>query len=148
MRATWPDISVGSLEVKINKIDHWSSWLAAYRDFTYIKSIILRGKKDGIQIKIAPFKQRLETPYFVLFEALSDWTQGPRGNMCWLEYLMGEYKMYEKLNKPNQWNEVFRDLLRQTYEDKEFLLLRRKDNYMNENDIPWNLWKEEFKYGI
>lgn len=146
--AVWPDVAIGSLEVKINTLDHWTSWLAALRDFNLIKSIILRGKKEGIQIKIKPSKQRLETPYYTLFEAISNWTQGPRGNLSWLEYLMGEYKVYGKLNKPHTWNEVFRDLLRQTYEDKEFLLLRRKDNYMNENDIPWNLWKEEFKYGI
>lgn len=63
--------------------------------------MILRGKRVGIQIKIAPLSQRLETPYFLLFEEISKWTQGPRGNLSWLEYLMGEHKMYGKLNKPH-----------------------------------------------
>lgn len=144
----WPDVAVGDLKVKLTKINHWDSWLDAYRDFVLIKTIILRGKREGIQIKIEPLKQRLETPYFLLFEEISNWTQSARGNLSWLEYLMGKHKMYGKLNKPEVWPEVFRDLLRQTYEDKEFLLLRRKDNYMNENEIPWELWKEEFKYGI
>lgn len=148
VQATWPEVSVGALEIKIKPFKHWDSWLHAYRDFNRVKEMILRGKRVGIQIKIAPLSQRLETPYFLLFEEISKWTQGPRGNLSWLEYLMGEHKMYGKLNKPHTWNEVFRDLLRQTFEDREFLLLRRKDNYMNENDIPWNLWQEEFKYGI
>jgi hypothetical protein len=79
---------------------------------------------------------------------LSNWTQGPRGDLCWLEYLMGAHYGYGRLNKPNQWPDMFRELLRQTWEDREFLLLRRKDNYMSDNEITWNLWKEEFKYGI
>ena len=144
----WPQVAIGALTVKFKNLKHWDSWLAAYRDFNEIKSMILRGKKVGIQIKIDPFEQRIETPYFFLFEEISKWTLSPRGNLCWLEYLMGAHNGYGNLNNPSAWWDTFRDLLRQTWEDREFLLLRRKDNYMSDNEIPWNLWKEEFKYGI
>ena len=148
VKQTWPTVAVGSLEIKLSNLQHWDSWLAAYRDFNTIKSYIIQTKKEGILLKIIPLNQRMESPYFFLFEEIIKWTQSPRNNLSWLEYLMGEYKMYNKLNQPQLWNELFRDLLRQTYTDHEFLLLRRKDNYMNKNEIPWVLWEEEFKYGI
>ena len=104
----WPDVGVGALEVKFKPLAHWESWLQAYRDFNRVKDMIMRGKRAGIQIKIARFEQRLETPYFHIFEELSNWTQGPRGNLCWLEYLMGAHYGYGRLNKPNQWPDMFR----------------------------------------
>ena len=42
----------------------------------------------------------------------------------------------------------FRDLLRQTYQNKELLLTIWKDKKQSENEIPWILLDEEFKYGI
>jgi hypothetical protein len=38
--------------------------------------------------------------------------------------------------------------LRQTWLDKEFLLHRWKDDYVSENQIPWQLWEKEFKFGL
>lgn len=49
---------------------------------------------------------------------------------------------------PARWNDVFRDLLRQTWEDKDFLLTEWGDKICKDNDVPWLVFKKEFEYGI
>ena len=38
--------------------------------------------------------------------------------------------------KPEWWTPMFRDLLRQTYMDPEFLTLQWGDKRLSENDLP------------
>ena len=52
------------------------------------------------------------------------------------------------INRPETWDDGFRDLLRQTYIDKEFFLTKWKDKTTSENEVPWNLLDKEFQYGI
>ena len=43
---------------------------------------------------------------------------------------------YCQINNPATWDEGYRDLIRQTYEDKEFFLTKWKNLSYSENDIP------------
>ena len=65
----------------------------------------------------------------------------------WFQYLL---LTHPKCNAalPSTWDDGFRDLLRQTYQNKELLLTIWKDKKQSENEIPWILLDEEFKYGI
>jgi hypothetical protein len=101
-------------------------------------------------------QHRLEFPYFHLFQLIEKWTKDEKRYMtswlefitreCGLEYNSQEYFIY--WNHPELWSETFRDIMRQTWTNKDFLLTEWNDNTISEVDINWKLWEEEFKYGI
>lgn len=84
----------------------------------------------------------LETPYFYLFSVVSEWTCHSSYRHAWVDYLTAKFTGARNedavfyWNRPYKWNEVFRDLLRQTYLDREFLLWQWGNNKHTENDIP------------
>lgn len=134
---------------------HWEDKEQAIKEFRAVQNIIVNAKKRKIKIEVRMPKSRFETPYFQLFEEIAIWTK-ESFQISWLDYLtnkfFGRNRNYNSeitiWNHPEKWNEVFRDLLRQTYKDKEFLTLCWGENYISENDIPWNIWEREFKYEI
>ena len=85
---------------------------------------------------------RYDTPYFFLFETISNWTQN-YFEKSWLEYITHTYGPGLKFGQnevfwshSEQWNEPFRDLLRQTWEDTEFLLMQYGNKRISDNDVP------------
>lgn len=63
--------------------------------------------------------------------------------MSWLEWITSVYGPGLRFRRntsfwghPEKWNEVFRDLLRQTRNDIQFLTLQWGDKKLSENDIP------------
>ena len=89
-----------------------------------------------------------------LFENLETWTK-ECFELSWLEFITKKYGNGLRFNdnlmfwaRPKEWNEVFRNLLRQTYIDADFLKSRWGEKSMSDNEIPWELWKKEFEYGI
>ena len=54
----------------------------------------------------------------------------------------------EYWNNPSVWSELFRDLLRQTWTDRKFLLNEWGGKQVNEMNIAWKIWETEFKYGV
>ena len=135
--------------------NHWSDRNAALKDFEQVKQFILAGKRNKIRVRIEMPNYALETPYYYLFAMLADWSAAKTSyRECWLTYITNKFagcRFDDAIfywNRPYQWNEVFRDLLRQTYIDREFLLYQWGDNRYSEHNIPWQLWEKEFKYGI
>ena len=153
MRSKWPTLGIGALPLKLKPSTHWEDKENALKEFAEVKRIIVNAKKNGIAIKIVPLKERLDTPYFGVFEALSDWMD-KMPQRSWLEFISMSIghapfgQVEEFWRHPSRWNEYFRDLLRQTYMDKEFLLTVWKEKKLSENDIPWTLWDKEFQLGL
>ena len=151
-----PEVHVGCLRIDYSNrgAAHWNNKSAALEDFEKLKQIILTCKRNKIRIKVDMPEQALETPYFYLFSVVSEWTWHKSYRHAWLDYLTAKFTGARNedavfyWNRPYKWNEVFRDLLRQTYLDREFLLWQWGNNKHTENDIPWKLWEEEFKYGL
>lgn len=151
-----PKTSMGCLVIDYSdeKNLHWVSKESAIKDFNIIKEYILLSKREKIRLKIKFPNSIAETPYFFFFAALAEWTNGSKYRKSWLEYLTIKYAGATAddaifyWNRPKLWNEVFRDLLRQTYIDRDFLLEGWGGKRFSENEIPWKLWEKEFKYGI
>lgn len=152
-----PHTHMGCLQIDYSDrgVAHWSDKDSALKDFAEVKRFIMLSKQNKIRLKINMPDAPLETPYFYLFSIVSEWMGHRREyRRSWLEFLVYKFtgfrgesaKMY--WHHPYQWNEVFRDLLRQTYIDKDFLLSQWGDSKCSENEVPWKLWEEEFKYGI
>lgn len=150
-----PEVHLGCLRINYSDCGnkHWDNKESALKDFERLKEIILTGKRNKIRVKV-DMPEQLETPYAYLFSVIAEWTWHGSYRHCWLDYITAKFTGARNedavfyWNRPYQWNEVFRDLLRQTYLDREFLLLQWGSNKHTENDIPWKLWEEEFKYGI
>ena len=131
---------------------HWEDRNVALEDFKRIKSLICRAKKECFRIDIKMPTTRLETPYFFIFEELSTWTKKYL-QKSWLEYITMRFNDVNcssetYWNNPNLWSELFRDLLRQTWEDRDFLLSTWDDDRVLEMNIGWKIWEKEFRYGI
>lgn len=139
-------IPMGNIIVKCNNTKHWDNYLSASSDFNKMKQAIIEGKHRGIKIVAAPLEHRLDTPYYHLFEELNKWTS-LQENISWFKYLLRSHPDCD-INLPKTWDDGFRDLVRQTYIDKEFFLLKWKDKYDSMNEVPWKILDEEFKYGI
>lgn len=141
------------LDYRDKKRSHWESRDYALEDFYKLRELILRCKREVFNIELRMPASRFETPYFFLFEELARWTKY-NFTYSWLEFLsdrfghVGPGQMSEFWSNPRLWNEPFRNLLQQTWKDTEFLLLRSKDNYVSENEIPWKIWEKELEYGI
>lgn len=146
IQETFVNVSANKIVVKYSAEKHWKDYLKAYRDFVNMKQSIIKGRKAGVHIVAAPLTQRLDTPYFHLFEELNKWSSQPE-MMSWFEYLTRTHPK-SNIADPSTWDDGFRDLLRQTYQDKEFFLTKWKNKKNSENEVPWELLDKEFKYGI
>lgn len=139
-------VLIGPIIIKYDAEEHWKHFLKAYNDFNNIKTAIVKGRKVGIRVISTALNHRLDTPYYHLFEEFNNWTS-KRVHMSWLEYLKWSHPKCN-IAVPSTWDEGFRDLLRQTYTDKEFLLIKWKEKVISENEVPWKVLDEEFKYNI
>lgn len=117
--------------------------------FEKIKRWIIIAKENKIHIFLdVPFIH--ETPFNHFFAAISYWTNSDnfyKGS--WLNFItikskMNEYDWY----RPQNWPINFRELLRQTYKDRDFVLAEWGQKKKEENNIPWKIWEEEFKLGV
>ena len=154
IRLQKPHISLGSLVVRFYPPDHWDNKDNALIDFDRLKEIILDAKERKMKVEVKMINSRLDTPYFFLFENLAKWTKSFI-KLSWLEYISREYGRGLQSDRnvmfwarPGEWSEPFRDLLRQTWTDEEFLLKRWGKDKMAVNDIPWTIWKDAFKLGL
>ena len=152
-----PSTHMGCLQIDYSDCGsaHWNDKESALKDFAEVKEFIVLSKRNKIRLRINIPEVPLETPYYYLFAVLAEWMDHKREyRRSWLEFLVYKFtgfrgesaKMY--WHHPYEWNEVFRDLLRQTFTDKDFLLSQWGDNKCSENEVPWKIWEEEFKYGI
>jgi hypothetical protein len=152
-KKAWPRVKIGTVYIKYNKQEHWNNRQEAIDDFNAMKNAIIQGKR--LKVPVSPVKiiKRLDTPYFALFEELTSFME-KKPQWSWLNYITWHYAgligqdaaMYWSM--PARWNDVFRDLLRQTWEDKDFLLTEWGDKICKDNDVPWLVFKKEFEYGI
>lgn len=146
LQAKFGNISVNEIIVKYDAEAHWTDYLKALRDFNNMKSAIIRGRKRGVWVVAAPLTHRLDTPYYHLFEELHNWSV-KHTQISWCEYIQQTHPS-SVIHKPETWDGAFRDLLRQTYTDKDFFLTIWKDKKVSENEVPWQILDKEFKYGI
>lgn len=139
------------VDYAVSGIDHWESRDAAQQDFEALKRLIVRAKNEGCKVTIKMPATRLETPYFFVFEELATWTKR-YFTLSWLEYITNRFgnkrNEIQFWNNPSAWGEIFRDLLRQTWMDREFLLTRWQGTSINESRIAWKVLEKEFSYGI
>lgn len=128
--------------------------------FNYLTSLILKGKQSKIYVNILfpntyqINTQKLAAPY--MFQELAAFSmKNIERSQSWFEYLCFKYSgatsrdeclMY--LNFPHRWHPEFRDLIRQTYKQRDFFLLRWGDDKIDERYIPWNILDKEFQYGL
>lgn len=155
-----PSLRIQTVEVFYSKKpeNHWNqdNSEAAKNDFSLLQDAIVQAKKQKIHLYVIPPQLTTETPYFFIFKVLSEWSS--RANwfkQSWLEWLTATYygirKGEDAINywqHPEKWNNVFRDLLRQTYLKMDFLVIRWGDDSIDSHFIPIQIWKEEFKYEI
>lgn len=133
--------------------DHWKSKEKAQKNFADVRQMILMAKIEQVPIKIMMPPNRFDTPYFFLFEELANWSNTAFKD-SWLEYISKKYlkvigeDAVMAWNNPARWPETFRSLLIQTWYDSEFLRRQWGEKMLSELNIPWVLWKEQFKYGI
>jgi len=59
------------LEIKLRPSTHWEDREFALRDFEALKRIIVDAKKSGFEIRISELKNRLDSPYFAIFETIA-----------------------------------------------------------------------------
>jgi len=154
IKAQKPHIALGPLRVRFYAPDHWLDRDNAQLDFNRLKEIIVDAKKRKVSIEIKMIQSRMDTPYFFLFETLAEWTKEDF-RLSWLEYITKKYGRGLQFDRnamfwsrPQEWKETFRDLLRQTWEDKAFLLTQWGEDAISINDIPWMIWKDAFKIGL
>jgi len=147
-----PNIKREPLVIKVYWDSHWKSKETALLDFKNIRELVVLGKRKEIAVTVEEPERRLDTPYFLFFEEVTKWmNKSPR--ISWLEWITLKYlgkfiDNQDYWNSPQKWNEVFRDLLRQTYQDVEFLLLQWGNKSVSENVVPWLMWQDQFKLGL
>ncbi len=146
LQEKFTNISANELIIKYDAIEHWNNKDAALHDFNEIKRLVVKGRKLGVRVVAAALMHRIDTPYYHIFEELHNWTD-KHEPISWFEYLTRVHH-YSIINKPETWDEGFRDLIRQTYTDREFFLIKWKDRYTSDNEVPWELLDKEFKLGI
>lgn len=146
LQQQYGNISVNSVYLIYDAQSHWDDRQNALRDFSEIKKALIKGRKTGVNIKLKPLKYRLDTPYFYLFEQISNWSC-LQEHISWFNFLCRQYPKCD-IGRPATWQDAFRDLIRQTYIDKEFFLTIWKNKKQSENEVPWKILEKEFKYGI
>ena len=142
IKNAFPTVSIGALPIRFYPLEHWKDREYALKDFETFKRIIVDAKQNRIKVKIKELRKRLDSPYFFIFESMADWTAN-FFELSWLEYITRKYGSGGQFDRdvmfwvrPKEWPETFRDLLRQTWEDADFLLWQWGNKRMSENDIP------------
>ena len=76
-KGRFPKVSIGEIVVSYLDKDrsHWEDRNHALQDFAALKKMIIHCKGLGIQIIVQMPLERLDTPYFFIFEELSTWTR-------------------------------------------------------------------------
>lgn len=154
-----PSLKIQTVEVFYSKRpeNHWDRDNgAAQRDFALLQEVIIQAKKQKIHLHIRPPQLVKETPYFFIFKALSEWSSRLNWfKQSWLEWLTATYYGVHQgefainyWQHPEKWNVVFRDLLRQTYTNVDFLTAEWGGEKLDNRLIPIQMWIEEFKYAI
>lgn len=64
-------ISIQALIIQYDALEHWNDRNAALNDFAELKRIIVEGRKMEVRVVAAKLKQRMDTPYYHLFEELN-----------------------------------------------------------------------------
>lgn len=77
------------LAVKMDWNSHKNSFLKAYRDYLELIRLIILSRQKGVRLEIVPMDRRLDTPYYHLFEEITNYTKDPRHS--WFEYLRWHY---------------------------------------------------------
>ena len=151
-RKQFPNCPLSYLPIYIRYI--WRTTDEAIAGMEQLKDIVKYAKHHQIFIKFITPRKRTNMPFFFLPELFENWTE-MNFRVCWLEFLSYRYGVGHNTmsgvtdwNKPQTWPPLFRDALRQTYQDKEFLLLQWGDDKMSDLEVPWQLWEETFKYGL
>lgn len=154
IKENFPRIKIGELVIRFRPTEHWESKEKALQEWFQLQDIIINSKKNKISVRLKELKHRTDTPYFLLFETVSDWLR-EKPQWSWLEWITSIYGPGLKFNAnldywghPERWNEVFRDLLRQTWRNAEFLTAQWGEKFISHNDIPWIRWQKEFIYEI
>ena len=147
-----PTVKIGALTLKYSNRgeNHWLDKKIALEDFANLKSLLLAAKVNGIEVRVNMGENKLESPYFQLFEMISCWTYD-NFQTSWLEWLTWKFsrKRFEDMQfywcHPYEWHQVFRAMLRQTYEDINFIITQWKDKKISLTLIPYAQWVETFK---
>lgn len=155
-----PTAAPGVLDISYE--ENFDSWYKdkqkAIDSFNFIKQVIIYAKRNKVNIKLhIPNYKRINILYFQLIETIINWTQEKSKrksnfvNSSWLEYIT-EINNIKNIDNywthPEHWSVSFRDLLRQTRQDKEFLLLQWGDKSLSLSEIPTYLWEKEFAIGL
>lgn len=150
-KSLFPYVKIGPviLDYRDKTKSHWDSIENARADFQYLRETICRCKKEEIMIEVRMPQSRFETPYFHLFEELASWSKF-NFRESWLEFITKKYgsSAFNYWAHPEMWSETFRDLLRQTYFDHEFITAQWGNDKISDNDIPWMIWEKEFIIGL
>lgn len=132
----------------------WVTQTEAQQGMQRLREIVVQAKERLVYLDIIGPKQRKDTSFFFLPELMEEWSK-LNFKMAWLEYLSVRFKVDKNYmsgstewNKPNKWHPLFRDAIRQTYKDTDFLLKKWGDEKVSELEIPWKLWEETFKLGL
>lgn len=147
-------VKLGPIVLRLRPADHWISRQNAIDEWNAIQNCIIKAKENKVYVTIQGLSHRTDTPYFFLFETATDWLN-KKPMVSWLEWITIKYGPGLKFGRSmwfwshtEKWSTVFRDLLRQTWENKKFLTIQWGKKSLSDNDIPWLFWKQEFRYEI
>ena len=158
-KEVWPRTKVGS--VSITYTIPFKEVSEQWNLFSRLCLLILKGKQSKILIKtLFPNNyqiknQLLAAPY--MFQELAAFCVSceAKPQLSWLEYLCRKYgkavsinECFIYLNNSQNWHPEFRDLIRQTYQQKDFFLSRWGDEYFDQGYIAWSELEKEFRYGL
>lgn len=153
LQTIYSNVSFGTLRIKYTA-KNWKTAQEAREGLKALQDVIISAKQKKVKIKIIGPATRYDTPFFLIPELIEEWTTNYL-QQSWIEFLSKRYSVSSNnvsgtnnLNKPETWPILFRDVLRQTYRNQEFLLLKWGNTKTSINEIPWNLWEKEFKYEI
>lgn len=122
--------------------------------FELLKSWIVKAKDYKLQLNIL-YSHWKDNPYYFILNEFHDWTSDlNKFKKSWIEFITQKYgKVYGLDNqiiywsKPERWDKIFRDLLRQTC-NINFLTKQWGDKSLSKTRIPLLTFKEEFKFGL
>lgn len=152
LQKVYPDyIKFNEMRLQLDVVNYWRNQESALYDWKWCREAALLCKKQKAILKLE-FEKRSNNPYFELFEVFAEW--GNKFKSSWLEFITSyttkishrDYPFY--WTKPGEWNDLFRDLLRQTWRHKEFLVWKWGETKLEENLVPYNIFQEEFKDNV
>lgn len=146
LQGTHPTALVGKITLELHPETHWESIKEAQKEFDECRQAIILMRRQGLHPIIQRLAHRLDTPYFFVFEELNYWTSASK-SQSWVEYLLYRYPQCS-IGRPETWTEPYRELLRHTWYDQEFMLVKTEDKTTSAATVPWTIFKEQFKWGI